>query len=130
MPRYVTFAPPTDSAVWSNLIADNDVVGYGDLNQDYFRGHRYLGEYKGDGLGSVLGSLWSLVRPVFRDIGKSVIKEVRREVAGQVLGKRGQGADIFFDGKRRKTAAFETGSEGYKKAPKTTTKTKTSKTSK
>ena len=123
MPRYVTFTPPADTAVWNNLIADNDVIGFGDVNQDFFRGRRYLGEYKGDGLGSILGSLWSLVRPVFRNIGEQAIKEVRREVAGHVLGKRGHGVDIFYDGKRRKTAAFKTGSKAYKKDAKTTTKT-------
>ena len=113
--------------MWSNLIADNNVIGFGDINQDYFSGRRYLGEYKGDGLGSVLGSLWSLVRPVFKDIGARALKDIRREVTRQTLGKRGHGVDIFYDDKRRKTTANKTGSEGYKKAAKATTTTKAKK---
>ena len=73
MGRYKTFSPPTDTSVWSTLTADNDVIGFGDATHDFFRGRRYVGEYKGEGLGSLLGSLWALVRPTLRDIGKSAI---------------------------------------------------------
>lgn len=108
--------------MWEHLLADNSVIGFGDVTQDYFRGRRH---YVGEGLGSVLGSLWALVRPVLRDIGKSTIDAVLENVN---IKKRGRGVDIFDDGpphKNRRTLTIsKTNSKGHKKTTKKGKKSK------
>ena len=113
------FQPPSDPSVWNNLIADNEVLGFGDVSNEYYRGRRHF--VRGDGLGSILGSLWTLVRPALYDIGTQTLANIGKE-AVTTVGKRLK-PDIFDNETpkkaRRTSATTVSGGNDYKKATKT-----------